>query len=263
MVFQYSVPILYSSDVKRSIQYYTEVLGFDRQWIWGDTPDFGGVSRDHVQVFFCRDGQGHPGTWLSIMVDDIDTLHERVLTKGGVIVSPPENKEWGLCEMLVQDQDGHYIRFGQSISSHDKKSGNLPTSIVVIDRSPSVAEYEELMKAVGWKKQGIPGAEVILKAPVYAAVAEDNESNKTVGCVLLLGDGASFYYVKDMMVLPEYQRKHIGTMLMHRLNQWLERNAPVDAMVGLYTGQNLAPFYRQFGFGPAFGMTRHIHQRPE
>jgi GNAT superfamily N-acetyltransferase len=65
------------------------------------------------------------------------------------------------------------------------------------------------------------------------------------------------------MVLPEYQRKHIGTMLMHRLNQWLERNAPVDAMVGLYTGQNLAPFYRQFGFGPAFGMTRHIHQRPQ
>jgi GNAT superfamily N-acetyltransferase len=164
---------------------------------------------------------------------------------------------------LVQDPDGHYIRFGQSMSSHDIKSSDLPPSIVVIDRSPTVAEYQQLMKAVGWKKQGVAGAEVILKAPLYAAVAEDNESNKTVGCVLLLGDGASFYYVKDMMVLPEYQRKHIGTMLMHRVSQWLEKNAASDAIVGLYTGQNLALFYRQFGFGPAFGMTRHIHRRPE
>jgi GNAT superfamily N-acetyltransferase/predicted enzyme related to lactoylglutathione lyase len=263
MIFQYSVPILYSSDVRKSIQYYTEVLGFDRQWTWDDTPGFGGVSRDHVQVFFCRDGQGHPGTWLAIMVDDIDTLHERVLNKGGIIVSPPENKEWGLREMLIQDPDGHYIRFGQSISSRNIKSSGLPASIVIIDRSPSVEEYEELMKAVGWKKHGVPGAELILKAPLYAAVAEDNESNKTIGCVLLLGDGVSFYYVKDMMVHPDYQGKHIGTALMHRLNQWLETDAAPGALVGLYTGQNLASFYKQFGFGPAFGMTRHLAEHRE
>ena len=258
MIFQHSVPILYSSDVRRSIQYYTEVLGFDRHWTWDDTPGFGGVSKDHVQVFFCRDGQGHPGTWISIMVNDVDELHERIVSKKGEVVSAPENKEWGLREMLVSDPDGHIIRFGQPASMRNKKSGDLPESITVIERMPSVDEYEELVKAVGWKSRDRASTESILKAPLWTAVAEDSNTQKTVGCVLLLGDGASFYYVKDMMVHPDYQAKRIGTALMQRLNQWLEANAAPSALVGLYTGETLAPFYRQFGFGPAFGMTRNL-----
>ena len=90
----------------------------------------------------------------------------------------------------------------------------------------------------------------------HAAVAIDDTNNRTAGCVLLLGDGASFYYVKDMMVHPDYQSKHVGTALMHQLNLWLETNAVPDALVGLYTGENLAPFYRQFGFVESFGMCK-------
>ena len=258
MIFQHSVPILYSSDVRRSIQYYTEVLGFDRHWTWDDTPSFGSVSKDHVQVFFCKDGQGHPGTWMSIMVNDIDGLHERIVSKGGEVVSPPENKEWGLREMLVKDPDGHFIRFGQASSMRDKTSSDLPESIIIIERMPSVEEYEDLVKAVGWKSRDRQSTATILKAPVFAAVAEDKDTGKTVGCVLLLGDGASFYYVKDMMVHPDYQAKQVGTALMQQLNEWLETNAAPGALVGLYTGENLAPFYKQFGFGPAFGMTRNL-----
>ena len=263
MIFQHSVPILYSSDVRRSIQYYTEMLGFEHHWTWDDSPSFGGVSKDHVQVFFCKDGQGHPGTWMSIMVNDVDGLHERIVSKGGEIVSAPENKEWGLREMLVKDPDGHFIRFGQPVSWRGKKSTELPGSINIIGRLPTCEEYEELLKAVGWKIRGKDNTTSILKAPLYAAIAEDRDAQKTIGCVLLLGDGASFYYVKDMMVHPNYQGKHIGTALMQQVNQWLEANAAPGGLVGLYTGENLAPFYRQFGFGPAFGMTRHLPEQHE
>ncbi|MGZ3998922.1 MAG: GNAT family N-acetyltransferase [Flavisolibacter sp.] len=258
MIFQQSVPILYSSDVKRSIQYYTEVLGFEHHWTWDDTPGFGGVSKDHVQVFFCKDGQGHPGTWMSIMVNEIDHLHDRIVNKGGTIVSEPEDKEWGLREMLVRDPDGHIIRFGQSASRRSEKSTEMPRSVSIIERIPTIEEYDELVKAVKWKSRDKENTATILKAPLYSVVAEDRDAQKTIGCVLLLGDGASFYYVKDMMIDPYYQAKHVGTALMQRLNEWLEANAAPGALVGLYTGENLAPFYRQFGFGPAFGMTRRI-----
>lgn len=261
MIFRNSVPVLYSSDIRRSIEYYTKVLGFDNEWTWDDEPSFGGVSKDSIQIFFCKNGQGHPGTWIAIMVDNVDELHQKIQTKGGHIVSAPENKEWGLREMLVQDPDGHIIRFGQHTPSPHKKSSALPATIVIIDRLPAVEEFEELIKAVGWKVQPKEKTEAVLKAPVYAAVAEDKELNKIVGCVLLLGDGASFYYVKDMMVHPDYQGKHIGTALMQRLNHWLETNGSPDVLVGLYTGENLAPFYKQFGFTQAFGMCRHIGKR--
>ena len=258
MTFRHSVPILYSSDVKKSIEYYIEVLGFDIKWEWDDPPTFGGVSKDGVELFFCKEGQGHPGTWIAIMVDNVDTLHERIKTRGGKIISAPENKEWNLREMLVQDPDGHIIRFGQPITFDKKKSGEFPSTVKVIERMPTVEEYQALTKAVDWKVKNNEQVELILRAPVYAVVAENLETNTVVGCVLLLGDNASFYYIKDMIVHPDFQSKQIGSALMRKLNEWVENNAPDDVLVCLYTGPNLASFYGQFGFKESFGMSRRV-----
>ena len=260
MIFRHSVPILYSSDVRKSIHYYTEVLGFDTKWEWDDPPTFGGVSKDLVELFFCKEAQGHPGTWISVMVNDVDDLYQSVQTKGGRIISAPEDKEWGMREMLVQDPDEHIIRFSQHSVSREKSSA-LPSSIKVIERFPTIEEFEMLVASVNWKIKSGEETELLLKAPVYAVVAEDSGTNKVVGCVLLLGDGASFYYIKDMMVHHDYQRKNIGTALMQKLNEWLDINAPDHALVGLYTGENLAPFYHQFGFRDSFGMTKRIRKK--
>jgi catechol 2,3-dioxygenase-like lactoylglutathione lyase family enzyme len=258
MIFKGSVPILFSSDIKKSIQYYTEILGFGGAWEWDDPPTFGGVSKDLVQIFFCKEGQGHPGTWLAINLDNVDEYYETIKAKGAIIPAAPQDKEWGLREMLVQDPDGHIIRFGQHKSTRHTKSDNMPETIVVTERKPTVEEFESLVNAVGWKAQSRERTAALLQAPLYAAVAIDDSVNKVVGCVLLLGDGVSFYYVKDMMVDPNYQSKHVGSALMHQLNLWLDANAAPDALVGLYTGENLAPFYRQFGFAESFGMCKRI-----
>ncbi|MGZ5190857.1 MAG: VOC family protein, partial [Flavisolibacter sp.] len=58
MIFKHAVPILYSSDVKRSLRYYTEVLGFESKWEWDDPPTFGGVSKNSAEIFFCKEAQG-------------------------------------------------------------------------------------------------------------------------------------------------------------------------------------------------------------
>jgi catechol 2,3-dioxygenase-like lactoylglutathione lyase family enzyme len=115
MKFEKSNPILFSTNVKRSLQFYTEVLGFDESWEWGDPTDFGGVVKDDVEIFFCLNGQGNPNTWLAIIVDDVDQYYEDIRAKGANILSPPESHEWNMREILVQDPDGHVIRFGHRI----------------------------------------------------------------------------------------------------------------------------------------------------
>ena len=40
---------------------------------------------------------------------------ESIKDKGAYIISAPESKEWYMREMLVQDPDGHIIRFGNRI----------------------------------------------------------------------------------------------------------------------------------------------------
>lgn len=113
MAFEEVVPILYSSDVKRSTAYYIEQLAFDDKWEWDSDPTtFGGVQKDCVRLFFCLNYQGNPGTWLAINVDNVDEYYETIKARGAKIVSPPENKEWFMREMLVEDPDGHIIRFG-------------------------------------------------------------------------------------------------------------------------------------------------------
>jgi uncharacterized glyoxalase superfamily protein PhnB len=109
------IPILYSDDVRRSIDYYMNVLGFPDKWEWDDPPTFGGVNWGDVRIFFCKQDQGHPGTWICINVENVDEYYKMILEKGAVILSAPEDKSWFMREMLVRDPDGHIIRFGHGI----------------------------------------------------------------------------------------------------------------------------------------------------
>lgn len=109
------VPVLYSADVRRSIAYYKDVLGFDDGWEWEDPPVFGGVNWGHTRIFFCEKDQGSPGTWICINLENVDEYYAFIKARGAEILSLPEDKPWFMREMLVRDPDGHIIRFGQGL----------------------------------------------------------------------------------------------------------------------------------------------------
>ncbi len=115
MTFESIVPILYSENVVRSLNYYMEQLAFDEKWEWDNPTTFGGVSKDCVRLFFCLKDQGNPGTWIAVNVDNVDEYYEVIKARGAKILSPPGDKEWFMREMLVEDPDGHIIRFGHGI----------------------------------------------------------------------------------------------------------------------------------------------------
>lgn len=115
MTFEKSNPILYSKDVAKSVDFYKSVLGFDDGWVWDDDATFGGVVKDDVEIFFCKEGQGNPGTWLAILVDNVDEYYASIKDKNVKILSAPTSHEWNIREMVVQDPDGHVIRFGHKI----------------------------------------------------------------------------------------------------------------------------------------------------
>jgi uncharacterized glyoxalase superfamily protein PhnB len=50
-----------------------------------------------------------------VVVDNVDEYYESIKDKGAKIVALPESKEWNMREMLVEDLDGHIIRFGHRI----------------------------------------------------------------------------------------------------------------------------------------------------
>ena len=115
MKLQSLIPILYSSDIQKSFAYYTEKLGFEKKWDWGNPPDFGCVGKDEVEIFFCLKNQGNPGSWICINVDNVDEYYEFIKERSANILSVPGDKEWNMREMLVADPDSNVIRFGHNI----------------------------------------------------------------------------------------------------------------------------------------------------
>ena len=91
--FERADPILRVADMARSLRYYVEVLGFTNAEWGGD--DFTCVSRDNASIYLCEGGQGQPGTWVWIGVEDVAEL----------------TFPWAF-EMKVEDPDGHVLRFG-------------------------------------------------------------------------------------------------------------------------------------------------------
>ena len=69
------------------------------------------VSRNGHAIMLCQQGQGQPGTWIWIGVDDIAPLFKACVVKGVKIRQKPTNHPWA-CEMQIEDLDGHVLRIG-------------------------------------------------------------------------------------------------------------------------------------------------------
>jgi GNAT superfamily N-acetyltransferase len=117
---------------------------------------------------------------------------------------------------------------------------------------PTLADYCRLTREVGWETyKNLEVAQTSLDKSLFSIVARDLGNNSVVGTGRILGDGAMFFYVQDVMVSPPYQHKGIGTAIMDQLMGFLERNAPEKAYIGLFTVAHLARFYERYGFsGP-------------
>jgi uncharacterized glyoxalase superfamily protein PhnB/GNAT superfamily N-acetyltransferase len=256
-------PVLAVKNVVETIEYWHDILGFSNKWTWGEPPNHGGVNWQGVFIQFTQQpklASVSQGNSIFIRVKNTATFYNFHKNKNADIVEPLENQPWGLAAYTVRDINGYYVTFAGSPLSNKPKSESIPGTVKIVSRIPTANEYLSLISSVGWDKNYDHSlTEKILSAPKHGVVAE-NANGEVIGCGLILGDEASFYYVKDIMVRPEWQRKHIGSLLMKELTRWLDANAPVNAYVGLFTGENLAPFYRQFDFAPVFGMHRSIRR---
>src|SRR5262249_446601 len=247
--------ILAVADVVDTVRYYRDKLGFTGEWLWGDPPDFGGVTWGKVGVMFCLQPalaatiQGHQHAFLA---SGLDRLHERHRNNGVQVISPLEAKPWGLREYTVRDPNGYHLRFGEPITTHatSTRAKPLPENVRLVERSPTIEEYETLLRAVGWGKNlNLEAAQTALRNTLYAVVAV--EGDRPVGMARMVGDGGTAFYVQDVVVHPDRQRQGIGTALMEGVMGYFQRATPGQSSIGLFTGRRLAGFYERYGFeGP-------------
>jgi GNAT superfamily N-acetyltransferase len=251
-------PILAVHSVSETVSYWHEVLGFPGHWTWGEPPRHGGVSWGGVFVQFSGDPSPAGAQTVWIRVRQIERLYADHQHKRVPIVSPLEDKPWGFAEYTVAELNGHRLRFAAPVSDRRPRA-SFPESARLVARAPTPSEYRALLSAVGGTLPEDPAVvQTMLQAVAHAVVAEEVQTGAAVGCALVLSDSASFYYVKDVMVHPAWQGQRVGTAMMRAVTDWIEANAPKQALAALIAGEHLASFYRQFGFSSAFAMIKPI-----
>jgi GNAT superfamily N-acetyltransferase/uncharacterized glyoxalase superfamily protein PhnB len=261
-IFSHVEPVFAVGNINETVMYWHNVLGFPVKWTWGEPPVHGGVSWQKVFIQFSHNPQLatlSKGNSVWIRVQHIESLYNFHQNKNAQIVAPLEHQPYGMFAYTLEDINGYYVHFAGNIEEH-KKSSLLPSTVRIIGRVPAIKEYQQLEASVNNKILSDALTEKLLSAAIRGVVAEDTSSGEVIGCALLLGDDATFYYVKDVMVKTDWQGKRIGSAMMNELNRWLDANGAKNALVALIARETLEPFYQQFGFSQAFSMLRYINR---
>lgn len=66
----------------------------------------------------------------------------------------------------------------------------------------------------------------------------------------LVGDGVMYWYLQEIIVLPEYQGKGIGKSIVNRLIEYIKNTAipGTKIEIGLTAVKGKEPFYEKLGF---------------
>jgi catechol 2,3-dioxygenase-like lactoylglutathione lyase family enzyme len=120
------IPTLRCRNMRQAIQFYTEILDFER--VDGDDelvdPSFSILSRDGDFLFLSsHTGDGVFGAVVAITTNDVDAVFRALRARGLQTPGNPDAPEhvhegpidqtWGTREFYVEDPDGNTLRFTQ------------------------------------------------------------------------------------------------------------------------------------------------------
>ena len=120
--------------------------------------------------------------------------------------------------------------------------------IKYIEQTPSAEEFNYLTNSVGWGTREKNVIEEALSNTLYSLCVYDN--NKLIGYGRIIGDKTIFLYIQDIMVIPKYQNKHIGTGIMKNLLKQIDVYKKINPNIRTYLGASKGKesFYEKFGF---------------
>jgi GNAT superfamily N-acetyltransferase len=112
----------------------------------------------------------------------------------------------------------------------------------------NVEEFNFLYDSVGWGSYDEEISRKSLNNTYYSVSIYDD--NRIIGYGRLIGDGICFMYIHDVIVIPSYQNKKIGTMIMNKLLEKIKEIKKENSDLRTYLGASKGKekFYEKFGF---------------
>lgn len=109
-------------------------------------------------------------------------------------------------------------------------------------------EFILLWETVWGEAPSYEQTELALRHTLFRVSVYDK--GKVVAMARMIGDMGLDYYIKDVVVRPEYQKRGIGRLLINELLKFIMENgiSGTDIFVELCAVPDKIPFYEKFGF---------------
>lgn len=117
---------------------------------------------------------------------------------------------------------------------------------ILVERSPTIKEYQKLREAIGWGNVDFEATDTGLHNSLFSVCVI--YKNNVIGCGRLVGDGGIYFYIQDVIVLPEFQGKGIGKRIMDAIMDYLKAHVHPNAFVGLMAAKGVSKFYERYDF---------------
>lgn len=123
--FDNVAPILISPDVRRTAEYYRDVLSFELVEHYESPEPFAALYRDSVELVVVQAARGQVesnavryGAGYDVYLDPdelagVDLLYEELREKDAQIVSAPAMTAYGSYEFVLEDIDGRRVGIGR------------------------------------------------------------------------------------------------------------------------------------------------------
>lgn len=123
-------------------------------------------------------------------------------------------------------------------------------SFELVDNVLSAEDFIRLKVSTGFIDRPLEQVEKVLANGLFRVSAICD--GKVVGMGRLVGDGAMYWYLQEIIVLPEYQGMGIGKAIVNRLLDYIQNTAipGTKISVGLTAVKGKESFYEKFGFVP-------------
>ena len=118
----------------------------------------------------------------------------------------------------------------------------------LVERAPTAREYQRLHQAAGWSNVDLESTELGLRNALFSVCLLHRD--QAIGCGRVIGDGGIYFYIQDVILLPEYQGRGLGRRIMDAVMGYLKAHAKPNAFIGLMAATGVSGFYEKYGFSP-------------
>ncbi len=126
------------------------------------------------------------------------------------------------------------------------KEGSIPQKV-----------YQTLRVTCGLSAKDDESAEIGLRNSIHSIMVVHGE--EIIGMGRIIGDGGCFCQVVDICVLPEFQGKGIGKMIMGNITEYIDKHLPASCYVSLIADGDASYLYEKFRFRDTLPVSRGMY----